>query len=98
MGITREFNAYVYILTVWEIHIIDFNGKLSLKRLIGYLLLFLSFVLWGLIALIPFLDIAKGEMAGATTILFIIGEVLFWGAIALLGREAWGKLKAIFKR
>lgn len=62
----------------------------------GYVFLILSFLVWGIIAALPFLDISNGEMASATTVLVISGEVLFLLAIALLGKEAWLKVKAIF--
>ncbi len=68
-----------------------------MKKTIGYVLLFLSWVPWAIIALLPFSDLSKGQIAGATTILLIAGEVLFLAAIALLGKAAWGHIKAIFK-
>jgi len=34
---------------------------------------------------------------GATTILIIAAETAFVASIALLGKEAWGHIKAIFK-
>ena len=69
-----------------------------MKKVIGYLCLVVSFAVWGVIAWLPFLDISKGDMAIATTILIISGEVLFIASIALLGKEVWGKIKGLFKR
>jgi len=46
---------------------------------------------------LPFLDLLTGQIAGATTILIIAAETAFVASIALLGKEAWGKIKAIFK-
>jgi len=68
-----------------------------MKKTFGYLFLVLSFVVWGIIAALPFMDINGGEMAATTTTLIISGEVLFLVSIALLGKEAWLKIKAIFK-
>ena len=68
-----------------------------MKKTIGYILLVLSFVFWAVIALLPFLELSKGQIAGATTFLIIAGEVAFLASIALLGKEAWGHIKAIFK-
>ena len=68
-----------------------------MKKTFGYLFLVLSFVVWGVIAALPFMDINCGEMAATTTTLIISGEVLFLVSIALLGKEAWLKIKAIFK-
>jgi hypothetical protein len=71
--------------------------ELVLKKAFGYLFLVLSFVAWGIIAALPFMDISNGEMATISTGLIISGELLFIAAIALLGKEAWLKIKAIFK-
>lgn len=68
----------------------------QLKKVIGCILLFLSIVSWGVIALLPFIDISKGEIAGAITFLIITGELLFWGSIVLVGKEVWVSLKGIF--
>lgn len=70
----------------------------KLKNIAGYICLVLSFAAWGVIALLPFVDISKGEVAAGTTFLIISGEVLFLVSIALLGKEAWEHIKAIFKR
>jgi len=69
-----------------------------MKKMFGYLFLILSLVAWGLVALLPFIDISKGQVAGITTALIIAGEALFLISVALLGKEAWGHIKAIFKR
>lgn len=69
----------------------------KLKKTIGYVLLALSFVLWVPIALLPFLDLSTEQIAGATTILIIAAEVAFFTAIALLGKEVWERIKAVFK-
>jgi len=68
-----------------------------MKKTVGYILLVLSFVSWAVIVLLPFLDLSKGQIAGVTTILIIAGEIAFLASIALLGKEAWGHIKAIFK-
>jgi hypothetical protein len=68
-----------------------------MKKTVGYLFLVLSFVVWGVIAALPFMDITSGQMAATTTALIISGEVLFLVSIALLGKEAWLKIKSIFK-
>ena len=69
-----------------------------MKKIAGYICLVLSFAVWGVIALLPFIDISKGEVAAATTFLIISGEVLFLFSIALLGKDAWEHIKAMFKR
>lgn len=67
-----------------------------MKKTLGYLFIVLSFGVWGLIALLPFLELSKGEIATATTLLIIGGEVAFLIAIALLGRGFWSKIKSLF--
>ncbi len=69
----------------------------KLKKTIGYVLLVLSFVPWALIPLLTFMDLSTGQIAGATTILIIAAEVAFFAAIALLGKEVWQRIKAVFK-
>jgi hypothetical protein len=72
----------------------------AMKKKVGYALLVLSFVPWGMIALLPFLELSAGQIAAATTALIIAGECLFYISIVLLGREAWQKIKSLvtFKR
>ena len=66
-----------------------------MKKKVGYALLMLSFVPWGMIVLLPFLDFTLGQIAAATTALIIAGECFFYLGILLLGREAWEKIKAL---
>jgi len=67
-----------------------------MKKVFGYSFFILSFVVWGLIGMIPFFTASKGDMATATTILIISGEVSFLVAIALLGKDFWLKIKSFF--
>ncbi len=69
-----------------------------MKKITGYICLVLSFAVWGVIALLPFIDISKGTVATTTIFLIILGEVMFLISIALLGKEAWEHIKEIFKR
>lgn len=69
-----------------------------MKKAIGYVLLVLSVVPWAVIALLPFLEISRGQIAAATTVLLVSGEVAFLAALTLLGKEAWQHIKAIFKQ
>ncbi|CAG36993.1 unknown protein [Desulfotalea psychrophila LSv54] len=57
----------------------------------------LSFLLWAVILLLPFLEISTVHMAESTTVLIISAEVAFFSGIALLGKEAWQHIKARFK-
>lgn len=67
-----------------------------MKKTLGYILFILSFVVWGVIALLPFLDITKAEVASFTTILIIAGEVFFWLSLLLLGKDFVNKIKSFF--
>lgn len=69
-----------------------------MKKVFGYVLLVLSFLAWGAIAALPLLDISIGTAAAITTALVIGGEASFFLALALLGREAWEKMKSVFRR
>ncbi|PID44470.1 MAG: hypothetical protein CSB47_11105 [Proteobacteria bacterium] len=69
-----------------------------MKKTLGYILFILSFVAWGVIALLPFLDITKVQVASFTTLLLIAGEVFFWLSLVLLGKEFWINIKAFFTR
>ncbi len=69
-----------------------------MKKTFAYALLALSVLAWGAIALLPFLDISIGKAAAITTALLIAGEVSFFVGVALLGKEAWEKVKSVFRR
>ena len=68
-----------------------------MKKKLGLLLLFVSFLPWGVIVLLPFSDLSLAEIAGATAGLIIFAEVTFVLAVALMGKEVWGHIKTIVK-
>ena len=69
-----------------------------MKKTFAYTLLALSVLAWVAIAALPFLDISIGKAAAITTALLIAGEVSFFVGVALLGKEAWEKVKSVFRR
>ncbi len=69
-----------------------------MKKTFGYILFILSFVAWGVIAVLPFLELTTAQIASFTTILLILGEVFFWSSLLFLGKEFWLKIKAFFIR
>jgi hypothetical protein len=69
-----------------------------MRQASGYTLLALSFLAWGAILSLPLFQISVGTAAALTTGLIIAGEVAFYLAIALLGKEAWQKIKGFFRR
>jgi hypothetical protein len=64
-----------------------------MTKIIGYLLLALSFLLFGLILVVPWLNFTKGTIAWMTTALFVAAEVLFYLSIFLIGKNLIVKLK-----
>jgi len=62
-------------------------------KIIGYILLLLSCLLWGLIFIIPWLDFSKSQIVVITTILIIAGEILFYISIILIGKSFFDKIK-----
>ena len=64
-----------------------------MAKIIGCILLLISFLLWGLIFIIPWLDFSKSQIAGTTTILLIIGEICFYISVIMLGKPFLNKIK-----
>jgi hypothetical protein len=73
----------------------SFLQTISLKKASGYFLLVLSFLGWGVFFTLPLFEISVGEAAAFTTGLIIWSEAAFFFGIALLGKEVWGKVKAV---
>lgn len=70
--------------------------KLNLKKKIGLALLGFVALYWISFPILSFLDIPY--KAAVITGLMIVGEILFLIAIALLGKEYWGKIKQWFSK
>jgi len=68
------------------------------RRILGFSLIILSWIFWGLILVVPFLKLGIRTTATAITILFIASNIFWVGAI-LLGKElaqkyqVWPKIK-----
>lgn len=69
-----------------------------MKKAAGYILLAISCLVWAAIFALPLFEITVGEIAALTTGLIVAGEATFFLGIALLGREAWEKIKAVFRK
>jgi hypothetical protein len=65
-------------------------------KISGYVILIISCVLWGMIAIIPFLGYSKKEIAGIIAALIIAGEITFYLSIIILGKSILAKLKSLF--
>lgn len=71
---------------------------MKIRKTLGFVILGISILLWLAIAVIPFLGFKGGQTAGLMVGLVIAGEVTFYLAIALLGKEIWMKIKGFFKK
>ena len=67
-----------------------------MRKTFGYAMLVIACLAWIAIPVLPFLGISLAAKATITTGLIIAGEITFFAGIALLGKEAWAKIKAAF--
>jgi hypothetical protein len=72
--------------------------RFAMRKTFGYFFVILSFLPWAAIAALPFFDISIGMAAGITTGLLVGGEVSFFLGLALLGKEAWERIKTAFRK
>ncbi|HIM54177.1 MAG TPA: transporter suffix domain-containing protein [Gammaproteobacteria bacterium] len=70
----------------------------KIGKLLGYTLFTLSCIAWVAVLLLPFSNFSVAQIVGATTILIILAELLFWCSIVLLGKTFWTRIKAFFIR
>jgi len=63
------------------------------SKRIGIFLVVLSFVLYGLIPLLPFLPISTSQKIATAPLLALLGELAFWPGGVLLGREVIARYK-----
>jgi hypothetical protein len=68
-----------------------------MMKITGYILLAISCISFLLIFIMPWLDYSKAQLAGITTMLIIIGEVLFYTSIFILGKTFYAKIKSKLK-
>ena len=62
-------------------------------KITGYILLTISCLSFILIFIMPWFDFTKAQIAGITTVLIIIGEVLFYLSMFILGKAFYAKIK-----
>lgn len=67
-----------------------------MRKTLGYVMLVVACLSWVAIPVLSFSGISLAAVAACTTGLIITGEVTFFVGIALLGKEAWKKIKAAF--
>jgi hypothetical protein len=62
-------------------------------KIIGYILLLISCTSFLLILIVPWFHFSKSQIAGITAILLIIGEILFYLSLFILGKSFFDKIK-----
>jgi len=70
--------------------------NLKKTQIIGFALIVLSWIFWGLILAVPFLNLGLRRSSIAVTIL-LIGSNIFWFGAFLAGKEMLPKLKLFNK-
>jgi hypothetical protein len=63
-------------------------------KITGYILLVVSCLAFIFIFIMPWFDYTKSQIVGITTVLIIIGEVLFYTSILILGKTFYAKIKS----
>jgi len=71
--------------------------NLKKTRILGFILIVLSWVFWGLILVVPFLELGWRTTSLAITIL-LIGSNIFWFGALLAGKELMPKIKLWVKK
>jgi hypothetical protein len=66
-------------------------------KTIGFILLVISCLSFLMILVIPWMGFSKIQIAGITTGLIIVGEVLFYLSLFILGRSFYDKIKSRLK-
>jgi hypothetical protein len=72
--------------------------KNKIRKQLGYTLFTLSCIAWVAVVLLPFSNLSMAQIAGATTVLIVLAELLFFGSLALLGKTFWVHIKTFFIR
>lgn len=62
-------------------------------KIIGFILLVISCLLFLMILIVPWFGFSKGQIAGITTVLIIAGEILFYLSLFILGKSFFDKIK-----
>jgi RimJ/RimL family protein N-acetyltransferase len=80
--------------TFWENLIFKLK---PVRKQVGWSLIIISTLAWVGIGALFFLDISVAIQTALSSLLFIIGEVTFFGSIPFLGKDIWGAIKGLFK-
>jgi hypothetical protein len=63
----------------------------------GYIILLISCLSFLMILIVPWFGFTKIQLAGITTGLIIVGEILFYLSLFILGRSFYDKIKSKLK-
>jgi hypothetical protein len=63
----------------------------------GYILLLISCISFIMILIVPWFGFSKIQLAGITTGLIIVGEILFYLSLFILGKSFYEKIKSKLK-
>ncbi len=69
----------------------------KLLRIIGFIILSVSCILFILIPVVPWFGFSAAQIAGITAGLLIAGEITFYLSLFILGRSFFDKIKARLK-
>jgi hypothetical protein len=69
-----------------------------MRKIIGWVLMVASFVLWGAIALVPLLDVSTATAASMAVGMLVASELIFLASLALLGKDTVRGLMKRFRR
>jgi len=71
--------------------------KSTLLKIIGFIILTVSCILFLLIPVIPWLGFSAARIAGISAGLLVAGEITFYLSLFILGRSFYDKIKARLK-
>jgi len=66
-------------------------------KIIGYILLLISCILFLSILIVPWFGFSKIQIAGISTGLIVAGEILFYLSLIILGKSFYYKIKSKLK-
>jgi len=69
----------------------------KILKTVGYIILLISCLSFLMILVVPWFGFSKIQLAGITTGLIIIGEILFYLSLFILGRSFYDKIKSKLK-
>jgi hypothetical protein len=69
----------------------------KILKTVGYIILLISCLSFLMILVVPWFGFSKIQLAGITTGLIIIGEILFYLSLFILGRSFYDKIRSKLK-